>query len=121
MTIKNQKPLMNARFYRAQRLIRLGELLEHYGPMLSLVYTELDAAHDEALEAEQGSEWTLEVFTIRVGAAVAALQRMTSVFNSHHNHNFGVTLGDDLTLQGMTPWCDNEIVAANTYRPEEKS
>ena len=81
--------------YRVQRLIRMGEWLEHNAPILVALFDSVNDAHDRACDSKGDDTLALEAITMDQNAPLHALVNVLSVLR---RDNWDVEHGKDVTL-----------------------
>ena len=93
------KELHQATLYRTQRLIRMGEWLEHNMHSMCLAFEVMDRAHDELMEREDCGLPLEDLVDMVVYKQMSALQAFMPYMRDMRNGNaFEAEMGKDVTL-----------------------
>ena len=93
------KELHQSTLYRTQRLIRMGEWLEHNMHAMCLAFEVMDRAHDELIEHDNSGIPLDELVEIIIYKQMSALQAFMPYMRDMRNGNaFEAEMGKDVTL-----------------------
>ena len=85
--------------YRTQRLIRMGEWLEHNAPILVALFDAIDDSHTRALSTEGDDTLLFETLTMEM---MGPLKALINVMGALRRDQWNVKRGEDVTL--YHPW-----------------
>ena len=89
--------------YRTQRLIRMGEWLEHNAPILVALFDCIDEAHTRGLSEDADDTVILERLTFEM---MGPLKALMNVVGPLRRDDWNVKRGQDVTLHH--PWAMDE-------------
>ena len=121
---KQMKELHQSTLYRTQRLIRMGEWLEHNMHAMCLAFEVIDRAHDELMEREDCGLPTLEDLVEMVFyKQMSALQALMPCMRDMRNGNaFEAEMGKDVTLHHPNGCKDHRYeVVIEAPKPSEST